>query len=331
MGANRRTGRRVRPIHVAAGALLAAGPGAALALGATSSAAAPAASIQHLTLGRAHVGYDETLAVTGAAGPGAAGEAVLLQLRTAAAHTWQTVSQSSVSATGRFRLTAPMRRSGEIRVIGAPDATAPDARSESTTSPTSAGTPAPISPSPPRHVSVAAALRASRHSRAALAGHAVTIAGRLLPGVAGRRVALQEWSSHGWRTLTASRTGAGGRFRLRLMPETPGRQALRLRFSGDRLNGRALARLGDLTTYHEAVASWYDDAGQTACGFHAEYGVANLSLPCGTKVSFRYGGRTVTATVDDRGPYVGGREYDLNENTAGALGFGGVGTVWASS
>jgi rare lipoprotein A (peptidoglycan hydrolase) len=38
----------------------------------------------------------------------------------------------------------------------------------------------------------------------------------------------------------------------------------------------------------------------------------------------------VTATVDDRGPYVGGRDWDLNQNTAAALGFGGVGTVWVT-
>ena len=36
------------------------------------------------------------------------------------------------------------------------------------------------------------------------------------------------------------------------------------------------------------MASWYyDDAGATACGFHAHYGVANRTLPCGTKVRLR--------------------------------------------
>ena len=45
---------------------------------------------------------------------------------------------------------------------------------------------------------------------------------------------------------------------------------------------------------------------------------------------FRYGGRSVTATVDDRGPFVAGRTWDLNQNVAAALGFGGVGTVWAT-
>ena len=58
--------------------------------------------------------------------------------------------------------------------------------------------------------------------------------------------------------------------------------------------------------------------------------MANRDLPCGTQVTFRYGGRTVTAVVDDRGPYVGGREWDLNQNTAAALGFDGVDTVWSS-
>jgi rare lipoprotein A (peptidoglycan hydrolase) len=56
-------------------------------------------------------------------------------------------------------------------------------------------------------------------------------------------------------------------------------------------------------------------------------GVANLSLPCGTRVEFFYGGRSVEAEVDDRGPYVGGRTWDLNQSVAGALGFSGVGTV----
>ena len=33
---------------------------------------------------------------------------------------------------------------------------------------------------------------------------------------------------------------------------------------------------------------------------------------------------------DDRGPVVAGRDWDLNQNTAGALGFGGVDAVWSS-
>jgi len=89
-------------------------------------------------------------------------------------------------------------------------------------------------------------------------------------------------------------------------------------------------RAGSPTGRHQAVTSWYYDGGNTASGFHAYYGVANLSLPCGTTVSLSSGGRTVQAVVDDRGPYVGGRTWDLNQNTAAALGFGGVGMVWSS-
>jgi rare lipoprotein A len=79
-----------------------------------------------------------------------------------------------------------------------------------------------------------------------------------------------------------------------------------------------------------AVASWYYDQGDTACGFHAEYGVANKTLPCGTKVTIRYGDRSVVATVDDRGPFVYGRTFDLDQNTASALGMWGVATVYCS-
>lgn len=76
-----------------------------------------------------------------------------------------------------------------------------------------------------------------------------------------------------------------------------------------------------------ATASWYDDSGATASGYHAGMGVANKTLPFGTKVLFSYGGRQVTAVVDDRGPFIDGREWDLNQNVAGALGFSGVDTV----
>lgn len=82
-----------------------------------------------------------------------------------------------------------------------------------------------------------------------------------------------------------------------------------------------------------AVASWYDDAGGTACGFHATYGVASPAVVyaaqtvCGEHVVFYYHGRSVEATVDDAGPFIPGRSWDLNQNTAGALGFSGVDTV----
>jgi hypothetical protein len=179
-------------------------------------------------------------------------------------------------------------------------------------------------------VDVAARVRVRPRPISVLGGQAIQVRGHLLPGVAGRKVNLQGRRAGRWRTLSSTRTRGAGRFVLRYVARTAGREALRVRFAGDRRNGRSTASVGQLTVYREAGASWYNDGGNTACGFHAFHGVANRTLPCGTKVALRYNGRAVTATVDDRGPYVSGRDWDLNQNTASALGFGGVGTVWSS-
>jgi len=55
--------------------------------------------------------------------------------------------------------------------------------------------------------------------------------------------------------------------------------------------------------------------------------VAHRSLPFGTRILFRYKGRSVVAVVRDRGPYVSGRKFDLGPGTAKALHFRGVGRV----
>ena len=133
-----------------------------------------------------------------------------------------------------------------------------------------------------------------------------------------------------WHGVARTRTGRRGGFDLRYAIASTGTQQLRVSFAGDRSNAGAWTHAGSVTGLAPRVASWYNDAGSTACGFHAHFGVANKTLPCGTKVTFSYGGRSVVATVDDRGPYVAGRDYDLNQNTAGALGMYGVATVLAS-
>jgi rare lipoprotein A len=164
----------------------------------------------------------------------------------------------------------------------------------------------------------------------ALGGQTVHVRGRLLPALAGSLVRLEARFAGRWRMLGSSRTGRAGGFVVRYATTGTGEHRLRVLFGGDRAMRLTKTRAGTLTVYTPTVASWYDDGGQTACGFHAYYGVANKSLPCGTKVTFDYNGRSVAATVDDRGPFVPGRDWDLNQNTAGALGFGGVDTVWVS-
>ena len=55
--------------------------------------------------------------------------------------------------------------------------------------------------------------------------------------------------------------------------------------------------------------------------------MAHKTLPCGSKLTLRKGSRTVRVRVIDRGPYVGGREFDLTEATAQRLRFHGHGAV----
>jgi rare lipoprotein A (peptidoglycan hydrolase) len=83
--------------------------------------------------------------------------------------------------------------------------------------------------------------------------------------------------------------------------------------------GLALASLYSTQHHHKhhhhlpplqtAEASWYDDSGSTACGFHEYFGVANRTLPCGTKVTFFYRDTAIKAMVDDRGPFVYSRPH----------------------
>ncbi len=205
------------------------------------------------------------------------------------------------------------------------------AASATTPSPTQPSTAATLAPSPSRLFAVAPRFRLRSGSLRALGGAPVRVRGSLLPGLAGRRVLLQGRAAGRWRTLSSARTGGAGGFSLRYASGGLGRRQLRVSFAGDRFNTQAIKPAGVVLVFRPSVASWYSDGGATACGFHAGYGVANRTLPCGTKVTFSYGGRTVTAVVDDRGPFVGGREWDLNQNTAHALGFDGVGTVWSTS
>jgi rare lipoprotein A len=48
---------------------------------------------------------------------------------------------------------------------------------------------------------------------------------------------------------------------------------------------------------------------------------AHRQLPFGTRVRVTYRGRSVVVTVNDRGPFVRGRSYDLSLGACRALGF----------
>jgi rare lipoprotein A len=268
--------------------------------------------------------------VTGQLPSSDAGTTVELESARSPRGPWSRLTTARVRPDGDYTLGAAPRHSAALRAVSLTGATAttvgasaPAARS----APSKAGRPAV---SRVAEVQVKASMHLTRRSRGVIAGHDVSVAGRLLPGRGGRTVAVQRWQGHAWRAIADGRTGRRGGFAVRFRPALDTHGAMRVVFTGDRANGRATAGAGMLAVYEPVVASWYEDGGTTACGFHATYGVANRSLPCGTRVRLRHGGHTVTATVDDRGPYVGGRDYDLDQSTAGALGFSGVGTIDAS-
>jgi rare lipoprotein A len=81
------------------------------------------------------------------------------------------------------------------------------------------------------------------------------------------------------------------------------------------------------------VASWYGP------GFHGhttangetydQYGftAASKTLPFGTVLLVSFQSRSVLLRINDRGPYVDGRELDLSKGAADALGIGGLGYI----
>lgn len=86
-------------------------------------------------------------------------------------------------------------------------------------------------------------------------------------------------------------------------------------------------------SFRSAGASWYGPGfygNTTACGSTLTtelMGVANKTMPCGTKLTIKYGGRSKDVTVVDRGPYVAGREFDLTGALATYLGYGGADNI----
>jgi rare lipoprotein A len=88
-----------------------------------------------------------------------------------------------------------------------------------------------------------------------------------------------------------------------------------------------------MDVYRWAHASWYGPGlygNPLGCGgtlYPGRLGVAHKTLPCGTPVTLRHRGRRIRVRVIDRGPYVGGREYDLTQATAQKLRFSGHGPI----
>jgi rare lipoprotein A len=201
--------------------------------------------------------------------------------------------------------------------------------------PAQANAPVPASPPQP--------LRVKFKRQNVLFGKPVPVRGTLLTRQGGRRVLLEVNKGHGWHIAARTRTGPLGRFHASFRPHGLGRYRMRVRLVGPVAAGAdaavktsAIHARGKVTVYRQSLASWYGPGfigGRTACGTTltaGTLGVANRTLPCGARVTFHYHGRTVTARVVDRGPYVAGRDWDLTPAVKARLGFPSTGTVWST-
>lgn len=85
----------------------------------------------------------------------------------------------------------------------------------------------------------------------------------------------------------------------------------------------------------KAVASWYDcshkgecsKSKRTASGEHFNPNAltaAHRTLPFGTRVRVTHKGRSVVVRINDRGPFVKGRNIDLSRAAARSIGCHGV-------
>jgi rare lipoprotein A len=166
-----------------------------------------------------------------------------------------------------------------------------------------------------------------------LAGNGIRVSGKVKPGGRHRVRIVFKGPDSGH---VGVETRANGSFALRWAPKTTGSYSLHAYGLHDARTKGSSSKARHLTSYRLAGASWYGPGlwgNGVACGgtlMPGTLGVANKTLPCGTKVKLRYHGHEITVPVIDRGPYVAGREFDLTYAVKEKLGFPGVGTVMSS-
>ena len=181
------------------------------------------------------------------------------------------------------------------------------------------------------HAAVAADITPGKSRLDVLAGRRAAVNGHVRSGAAGRPALLQRRSGHGWTTIDRDTTSAGGAFGFAFRPQRPGSAKLRV------LVDAARREIGRLNVYRRASVSWYGPGlygNKLSCGGRltpGTLGVANKTLPCGSHVTLRRGDRVLRVRVVDRGPFVGGREFDLTSATRAKLHFGGIGSLLVAS
>ena len=242
--------------------------------------------------------------------PGAANAQVEVRYRAQGASNWHTAARDRTGKAGRYSVRVKPRRIATWRaeLVGTPAAQDRATGAE--------------------RIAVRSRTVAKIGGRNAMPGDKINVKGHVTPAGAERRVIV----SVGKDELT-TRAGRDGRFAVAWKAPSTGAYPVDVRAGSNEVATGSRESAGRAFVYRSAAASWYGPGlygNNLACGgtlTPGTMGVANKSLPCGTKVHLRYRGSSVTVPVIDRGPYAGNREYDLTEATKSALGFPDVGTV----
>lgn len=159
--------------------------------------------------------------------------------------------------------------------------------------------------------------------RNVMAHHAVKLRGHVTPG--GSRAVVVQVGGRRLRTHTQG----DGAYKVRWRAPGSGVYRAHATVVGSAVRSHRMT----VNAFRPAAASYYGPGlygGGLACGgtlSPGKLGVANKTLPCGSQVTLRFHGKTVTVPVIDRGPYSGSREYDLTAATKARLGFPSTGTV----
>jgi hypothetical protein len=167
-----------------------------------------------------------------------------------------------------------------------------------------------------------------RASAATLVRQPVTIRGSVPRGSGNRVVLIERTDGHRWVNVARVRASRDRSFAARWSSSRATRVRFRARFEAStRSSGGAGASSPQVrvTVYQPSRATWYGPGfygHRTACGqtlSHSLLGVANRTLPCGTKVDLYYRGRSIRVPVVDRGPYANHADWDLTSATADRL------------
>jgi rare lipoprotein A (peptidoglycan hydrolase) len=203
-----------------------------------------------------------------------------------------------------------------------------------------AAMPPPPVTAKPANVTVSASANgmtiASRES--AVLRTSAVVNGSLPAAQAGRTVEIEllgartSWS---WQPVATTQVQRDGTYSASWRPRHAGKFEVRALVEQ---SGAGIAGASPTITvivYRPAGATLYGPGfwgKHTACGKVLRrwtIGVANRTLPCGTRVAIYYGGQMLVVPVIDRGPYANGADWDLTMATGAALGIDTTVTVGA--